>query len=148
LYQSSACSRLGNSSMTSRRGCQSPSFGSTLPSYFHGHSEMSRSCTHGDSALSRASCRHVGSDARHSPREVEPREETADDRFHADHRPPPAALRPPPSASRPTHRGRDRRHGPGSPSLDGAGLARPRRRRSWSVWMLPTSLSRSSDRRS
>jgi hypothetical protein len=36
---------------------------------------------------------------------------------------PQAALRPPPSAFRPTHRGRDRRHGPGSPSLDSAWLA-------------------------
>jgi hypothetical protein len=31
LYQRSACSRVGNSSMTSRRGCQSPSLGFTLP---------------------------------------------------------------------------------------------------------------------
>ena len=59
----------------------------------------------------------------HRPRGVERREETADDRFHADHGPPAATLRPPPSASRPTHRGRDRRHGPRSPSLDGAWLA-------------------------
>ena len=78
---------------------------------------------HGHSALCRASCRHAGSDAPHRPRGVERREETADDRFHADHGPPAAALRPPPSASRPTHRGRDRRHGPRSPSLNGAWLA-------------------------
>ena len=38
-------------------------------------------------------------------------------------RPAPAALRPPPSRSRSTHRGRDHRHGPRSPSLDGAWLA-------------------------
>src|SRR5438093_7804358 len=47
----------------------------------------------------------------------------ADDRFHGDHGPPAAPLRPPPSASRPRHGGRDRRHGPRSPSLDGAWLA-------------------------
>jgi Transposase len=59
----------------------------------------------------------------HRPQGVEPREETADDRLHADYGPPATALRPPPSRSRPTHQGRDRRHGPRSPSLDGAWLA-------------------------
>src|SRR2546427_3997667 len=59
-------------------------------------------------------------DAPHRPGGVERREGTADDHFHADHGPPAAALRPPASESRPTHRERDRRHGPRSPSLDGA----------------------------
>src|SRR5438128_2163018 len=62
-------------------------------------------------------------DAPHRPRGVERREGTADDHFHAEHGPSAAALRPPASESRPTHRGRDRRHGPRSPSLDGAGVA-------------------------
>jgi len=85
--------------------------------------EGSPSCAHGHSALSRASCRHVGSDAPPSFQGIERREETADDRVHADDGPLAAALRSPPSRSRPTHRGRDRCHGPRRPSLDGARLA-------------------------
>ena len=43
-------------------------------------SATQRSCPHGHSALSRASCRHDGpADARHCPRGVERRERTADD---------------------------------------------------------------------
>src|SRR6516165_4866280 len=62
-------------------------------------------------------------DAPHRLPRVERREGRADDHFHADHGPLAAALRPPAPESRPTHRGRDRRHGPRSPSLDGAWLA-------------------------
>jgi hypothetical protein len=61
------------------------------------------SCPHGDSALSCASCRHVGSDAPHRPRELSGVMKTADDCVHADHAPPAAALRSPPSESRPAH---------------------------------------------
>jgi hypothetical protein len=63
-------------------------------------------------------------DAPHRSRGVERRKGRADDHFHADHGPLAAALRPPASESRPTHRRRDRRHGPRSPSLDGAWVAR------------------------
>ena len=63
-------------------------------------------------------------DALHRPRGVERREGTADDHFHADHGSLAAALRPPASEPRPTHRRRDRRHRPRSPSLDGAWVAR------------------------
>src|SRR6266849_10717910 len=62
-------------------------------------------------------------DAPHRPQGAAQREGTADDHFHADHDPHAAALRSPASESRPTHRGRDRRHGPRSPSLDGSWVA-------------------------
>ena len=53
--------------------------------------ESQRSCPHGPSALSRASCRHAGGFP-HRFRGVERREETADDQVHADHGPFAAAL--------------------------------------------------------
>ena len=59
----------------------------------------------------------------HRARGVERGEGTADDHFHAEHGSLAAALRPPASESRPTHRRRDRRYRPRSPSLDGAGVA-------------------------
>ena len=66
----------------------------------------------------------TSADAPQCPRGVERRERTADDHPHDDHGPPSAALRPPASGSRPTHRGRDHRHGPRGPSLDGPWVAR------------------------
>jgi len=47
-----------------------------------------------------------------------------DHHFHAEHGPHATPIRSPASESRPTHRGRDRRHQPRSPPLDGAGMAR------------------------
>jgi len=87
---------------------------------------LQRSCLYAHSAFSCASCRHVRvlSPALHRPRGVERHERTVDDHFHADHGSLAAALRPPASESRPTHRGRDCGDASGSPSLDGAWVAR------------------------
>ena len=71
-----------------------------------------------------AADRLTSTDGPQCPRGVERRKRTADDHPHDDHGAPSAALRPPASGSRPTHRGRDRRHGPRGPSLDGAWVAR------------------------
>jgi serine/threonine protein kinase len=76
---------------------------------------LQRSCVHGYSAPSGASCRHCGGPSHVSgrpqcPRGVEQHKRTADDHPHDDHGAPSAALRPPALESRPRHQGRDHRH--------------------------------------
>ena len=77
------------------------------------------SCLHGHSALPR----ELSSRRRMLPIVLEKLSGVTEHHFHGDHGPHATALRSPASESRPTHWGRERRHRPGSPPLDGAWVA-------------------------